>query len=113
MSPLRDELDVIRKAAQGGEIAYSLHAVEEMGEEAITFDEIHAAVLGSEAAIIESRVDDPRGESHLVCGRTLEGRPLRVVFGIARRPVKVVTVYRPDLHPEQWQADFRTRRRKS
>jgi hypothetical protein len=35
------------------------------------------------------------------------------VFGIARRPVKVVTVYRPDLHPEQWQPDFRARRRKS
>ena len=103
MSPLRDELDVFRKALREAEAAYSLHAIEE----------IHAAVLGSEAAIIESRRDDPRGESHLVCDRTLDGRPLHIVFGIARRPVKVVTVYRPDLHPEEWQADFRTRRRKS
>jgi len=84
-----------------------------MAEERITFDEIHAAVFGLEAAIIESRIDDPRGESHLVCGWTLAGRPLHVVFGIGRRPVKVVTVYRPDLHPEQWQGDFRTRRRRS
>ena len=93
MSPLRDELDVFRKALREAEAAYSLHAIEEMGEEGITFEEIHAAVLGSEAAIIESRRDDPRGESHLVCDRTLEGRPLHIMFGIARRPVKVVPGY--------------------
>ncbi len=108
---MNDPLDAIREALRDGEVAYSLHAIEEMSEEGIAFEEIHAATLGPDAAIIESRVDDPRGESHLVCGRTLDGRPLHLVFGIARRPVKVVTVYRPDLHSEQWEADFRTRRR--
>ncbi len=104
-------LGAIRETVRNGEIAYSLHAIEEMGEEGITFEEIHAAVLAPNAEIIESRTDDPRGESHLVLGHTREGRPLHMVFGVARRPMKVVTVYRPDLHSERWEADFRTRRR--
>ena len=108
---MNDPMDVIRGAVRDGDVAYSLHAIEEMGEEGITFVEIHAAALASDAEIIESRTDDPRGESHLLFGHTHEGRPLHVVFGVARRPVKVVTVYRPDLHSERWEADFRTRRR--
>lgn len=104
-------MDSIREAVRRGEVAYSLHSIEEMSEEGISFEEIRAAVLGSDAEIIESRADDPRGESHLVYGRTLEGRPLHVVVGIGHRPVKVITVFRPDLHPERWEADFRTRRR--
>lgn len=69
MGPLGDELDVIRNALRAGEVAYSIHAIEEMSEEGITFEEIHAAVLGSDATIIESRINDPQGESHLVSGR--------------------------------------------
>lgn len=104
-------MDSIREAIRRGEVAYSLHSIEEMSEEGISFEEIRAAVLGPDAEIIESRADDPRVESHLVSGRTFGDRPLHVVLGVSRRPVKVITVYRPDLHPERWEADFRTRRR--
>lgn len=108
---MTDPLESIREAVRQGDVVYSLHAIEEMSEEGIGFEEIHGAVMAREAAVIESRIDDPRGESHLVVGRTLQGRPLHLVFGTAQRPVKVVTVYRPDLHPERWEAGFRTRRR--
>ncbi len=78
-------MDSIREAVRRGEVAYSLHSIEEMSEEGISFEEIRAAVLGPDAEIIESRADDPRGESHLVSGRTFEGRPLHVVLGVSRR----------------------------
>ncbi len=108
---MTDPLNSIRESVGKGDIVYSLHAIEEMSEEGIAFEEIHSAVLARESAIIESRTDDPRGESHLIFGLTLKGHPLHVVFGIAQRPIKIVTVYRPDLHPERWESDFRSRRR--
>lgn len=111
MVAVSDPLDPIRQAVRDGALAYSIHAIEEISEEGITFEEIHAAVLGSDTTIIESRVNDPRGESHLVSGRTVGGRPLHIVFGVARQPIKVVTVYWPDLRSEQWEADYRARRR--
>lgn len=92
---MNQALDEMRMAVRSGDVAYSLHAIEEMSEEGVSFEEIHGAVLGPDAKVIESRTDDPRGERHLVYGQTLEARPLRVVFGVAYRPV----------------SDFQTRRR--
>jgi hypothetical protein len=104
-------LEVIRGAVHSGELLFSLHAIEEMGDEGISLQEISEAVHSSETEVIESRLEDPRGESHLLFGRTGQGRPLHMVFGRVHQRVKLVTTYRPDLHPERWTADFRARRR--
>ncbi len=104
-------LEIIRNAVQGEKVLFSLHAIEEMSEEGISAREIREAAHSSKAEILESRRDDPRGESHLLLGWTGERRPLHMVFGFVHARVKLVTTYRPDLQPDRWTADFRGRRR--
>lgn len=104
-------VEVIRGAVHSGELLFSLHAIEEMGDEGISLQEISEAAHSSETEVIERRLEDPRGESRLGFGRTGQGRPLHVVFGRVQQRGTLVTTYRPDLHPERWTADFRARRR--
>jgi len=107
----RPLLEVIWSAVRKRELLFTIHALEEMSEDDISFQEVFEAVQSTDAEVMESRLEDPRGESHLVLGRTGHGRPLHMVFGLAHQRVKLVTTYRPDLRPERWTADFRKRRR--
>jgi len=59
----------------------------------------------------------PRGRpgreaaSVLVLAWLPDGRPVHVVIGHAEDPWVIVTVYRPDERPTEWNADFTRRRR--
>ena len=82
------------------------HAAERMLERRIAL----AAVLFTlDAGVtIERYPDDTPLPSRLMLGWT-EGRPIHVVVAEEPETFHIVTVYEPD--PDEWSADFTTRRR--
>lgn len=71
----------------------SEHADTERIYDQLTVEDIETAVLAGK--VIKERVDDARGESRLVAGKSKDGRLLHVVIGLRfGRPV-IVTVYAP------------------
>ena len=96
------------KAAKS-QLLISEHAFREMGEEFITVDELAEAL--SAPTLIEDYPDDTRGASCLVLGWTKSRQPLHLVVGWLSQPtLKIITVYRPDLAPNKWEANWRKRR---
>lgn len=88
------EIKEIKSFIKSRNYLISEHADEERIKDKITLEELEEAVLDGE--IIEERLDDPRGESRLVGGKSRSGKMLHVVIGLRfQRPV-IVTVYLPD-----------------
>ena len=83
-----------------------LHAVERASIRGIDPLEVKEALLNGE--IIEDYPDDKRGHSCLVCGKTLIGKDIHVLCGVAYDIVWVITVYEPD--PKEW-VNPKTRRK--
>jgi hypothetical protein len=82
------------------------HARERAGRRRIDAESIVAAL--SEAEIIEQYSADPRGESALVLGHAMDGRPIHAVCAFdPLGSLLIITVYEPD--PREWR-DERTRR---
>jgi hypothetical protein len=81
----------------------SAHAHRERQEEQITMDEIEKNLLDGD--IIETYINDPRGESCLVAGKILN-KALHIVCGIRDDRLLIVTVYRPK--KPTW-IDYKTR----
>ena len=97
----RDEvaaLAVIQALVTARDVEFSHHAREEMEDEAITTDEVLAAIVAGR--ILENYPDDPRGPSCLLSGATAAGRPLHVVCTTAAPVLRIITVYRP--RPPKW-----------
>ena len=67
------------------------------------------AMLSGE--VIEDYPDDKYGPSCLIYGVNREGRILHVQCSID--PVWVITAYDPTLNPDEWEADFKRRIKKS
>lgn len=92
-------MDILRvkSLVQQGRYKTSHHAEVEREAEAITIDDIKAAILAGE--LLEDYPDDPRGPSCLMLGVTEDGRPLHVVLTILAQieQVLVITVYIPTL----------------
>jgi len=60
--------------------------------------------------IIEPYPDAPRGPSCLILGFSKSGKPLHIVCGnIEEEEILIVTAYEPD--PEEWEKDWKTRKR--
>lgn len=77
---------------------FSEHADEERIKDKLTIEEVEEAILAGE--VVEERLDDPRGESRLVAGRTQRGKWIHTAIGIRfERPV-LVTIYKPS--PAVW-----------
>lgn len=62
-----------------------------------------------EGKIIESRPDDPRGNTFLMNGVTSKNRTVHVVCSPKDEFLAIVTVYVPD--PTEWSADFSKRKK--
>ena len=60
--------------------------------------------------IIEDYPEDKYGPSCLIYGITREGRILHVQCSI--EPVWIITAYDPTLSPEEWEKDFKRRRKR-
>lgn len=72
---------------------FSEHADEERTKDKLTVSEIEEAIISGK--VVEERLDDPRGESRLVAGKTKTNKLLHIVIGTRFNKPVIVTVYIP------------------
>jgi hypothetical protein len=100
------DIDGIRRKVGEGKYAISFTHTEKLRLRRIRAADIEQAVKSGN--IIEDYPDDPRGASCLMLGR-VGSRPLHVLFAqLEDEEILVVTAYEPD--PEEWEADWQTRK---
>lgn len=74
---------------------FSEHADEERTKDQLIVEDVETVILSGD--VVEERLNDPRGESRLIAGKTKDGRLVHVVVGLrAEKPV-IVTVYVPKI----------------
>jgi hypothetical protein len=72
---------------------FSEHDDEERTKDQLIVQEIEQAILAGK--IIEERLNDPRGESRLVAGRSKNDKLIHIVIGVKFDKPVIVTVYTP------------------
>ena len=104
---LKRRLAAIRERVERGDYVISFTHTERLRERKIGARDIEEAIRNG--VIIEDYLDDQRGPSCLILGRS-GGRPLHVVCGrLEEEQILIITAYEPD--PTEWESDCRTRRR--
>jgi len=99
-----NEVDTrIRSHAKTKTIKLTLHAHQEMVEEAITVSELRAALETS--ILLEDYPDHKRGACCLVCGQALTGRFVHVVCTVDLPDLVIITVYEPK--PPKWETPYK------
>lgn len=83
----------IQKRVKKRDYLFSEHADEERTKDKLTTEEIEQSILSGE--VIEERLEDPRGESRLIVGKTKEGKIIHIVIGLRFGKPVVVTNYIP------------------
>jgi hypothetical protein len=103
-------IETIRSKIRVGKYTISFTHTEKLRERMIESADLEQAILNG--SIIERYPNDPRGPSCLILGFSKAGKPLHIVCGnIEEEEVLIVTAYEPD--PEEWEKDWKTRRRGS
>lgn len=92
------DFKTIKKHIKEKDYLFSDHADEERTKDKLTVEEIEQAILAGE--VIGERLDDPRGESRLIAGKTEEDRLLHIVIGLRFGKPVIVTNYIPS--KEEW-----------
>jgi hypothetical protein len=101
------DIEGIRKKIRDGKYIISFTHTEKVRLRKIEVEEIEEAIFGG--IIIEPYPDDPRGPSCLILGFTKGSRPLHILCGkLEEDEILIITAYEPD--PEEWEADWRTRK---
>lgn len=72
---------------------FSEHADEEKNKDKLKIKEIEEAILFGK--VIEERLDDSRGESRLIAGKSSSGKTIHIVIGIRLDKPLIVTNYIP------------------
>ena len=104
------DVEKIRSRIRGGQYTISFTHTEKLRERMIESADLEEAVLNG--IIIEPYSDDPRGPSCLILGFSRSRRPLHIVCGnLEEEELLIVTAYEPD--PEEWEKDWKTRKRGS
>ena len=105
-----DPLGFIRSRVRNGRMVWTYHGGRRLEKRVIGRSAIVASTETYE--VVESYPDDKYLASYLILAWH-EGEAFHILFGtdIDERNVRVVTAYRPS--SEEWEADLRTRRRKS
>jgi Domain of unknown function (DUF4258) len=107
---MSETLRRVQTLVLSGEVEVSRHGLQELAADGILLEETVAGVSDAEA--VEDYPSFHKGPSVLALQRDSLGRPLHILWGIARgttTPAVLVTAYRPD--PGQWSEDFMRRRR--
>ncbi len=103
-----DLINFIKMQIEAGNYETSYHAEEEREEEDISLIDIKNVIMSG--AVIEDYPNDPRGESCLICGLSLDDRPIHIVCGYREGvPVRIITTYRPQ--PPRWVTPIRRGRK--
>ena len=102
-------IERIKKQVEAENYRFTIHGFERCVERYISPNEVKYAMLSGE--VIEDYPKDKYGPSCLIYGVTKEGRILHVQCSID--PVWVITAYDPTLNPDEWEADFKRRIKKS
>ena len=102
-------IERIKKQVEVQNYRFTIHSLERCVERYISPNEVKYAMLSGE--VIEDYPDDKYGPSCLIYGVNREGRILHVQCSID--PVWVITAYDPTLNPDEWEADFKRRIKKS
>lgn len=100
----------IREKARQRRYRLTAHAQIERFADKLALDSIETVLLTGD--IVEDYPEDARGRSCLMLGQP-QGIPVHMVVGCLEddgEDLVVITVYRPD--PQEWEADWRTRRRR-
>jgi hypothetical protein len=105
-----DPLTFIRQCVGQGEVLWTYHVNMRLESRFIPRQVVLDCVGGAE--IIESYPDDKYLPSYLVWARH-QGEIFHILFAadVPNGNVRVVTAYRPS--PQDWEADFKTRRRQT
>jgi len=101
-------IESIKKEVEEGNYRLTIHAFERCVERSISPREINQVIVSGE--IIKEYREDKYGPSCLIYGATQEGRILHVQCSID--PIWIITAYDPTLNPEEWEEDFKRRRRR-
>lgn len=88
----------IQRQIKNGNYLFSDHADDERTKDQLSVGNVEEAILSGKP--IEERLDDPRGESRLVAGKTSDGRLVHVVIGLKFGKLVIVTNYLPS--EEKW-----------
>lgn len=86
-------INEIRRRIKKKDYLFSEHADEEKTKDKLKIKEIEEAILSGK--VIEERLDDPRGESRLIAGRSSSGKTIHIVIGIRSDKPLIVTNYIP------------------
>lgn len=87
------KFEEIRGFIKRKDYLFSEHADEERTKDQLTSDEIEQVIISG--GVIEERLNDPRGESRLVVGKTKKGKLVHVVVGLRFGKPVIVTVHTP------------------
>lgn len=98
----------IRACVERKDCRFTLHAVERCIERSISPKEVEEAMLNGD--VIDYYSCDKYGPTCLVRGLTARGRILHVLCSL--EPLWIITVYDPTLRPDEWDDEFRVRRKK-
>jgi hypothetical protein len=102
--------DSISRLVHVGEIVISAHGYDELANDNIFVKDIIESM--DEAVVIKEYPDYSKGPCVLVLHKDKDGKPIHVVWGIAKNsnsPAVLITAYKPE--PGIWDEDF-TRRKK-
>lgn len=102
-------LERVRILVPDGQVRVSAHGYEELAADQLLVREVVAGL--ATAVIVEDYPDFPKGPCVLVLEHDRAGKPVHVVWGLAKgqtSPAVLITAYRPD--PAKWDETWLKRR---
>ena len=92
------DFEKIKEFIRKKDYLVSEHADEERTKDKLSLEDIEQIIISGK--VLEERLDDPRGESRLVSGKTSTGQLVHITIGTRSDKPVIVTVYKPAL--EKW-----------
>jgi hypothetical protein len=94
------DLARIQEQARRDELRLTVHAQDEMLDEAFYLEDVIEAITSDVAQVVEDYPTHQRGACCLLYGQTLAGRDVHVVCTTDRKILIIITVYEP--LPPKW-----------